>query len=116
MTLSVNTPALPGFFCLKKQLYVDKNTTNSTFSVDTSTSSSIIKSSKHNGATGLSSATPALRGNEVNMDTIDLGNNESLVCGVFPNQDGTFTAMTYTKSKTFKTESGARRWLARNTD
>lgn len=45
------------------------------------------------------------------MDTIDLGNNESLVYGVFPNQDGTFTAMTYTKSKTFKTESGARRWL-----
>ncbi|EQA2485930.1 DUF1391 family protein, partial [Escherichia coli] len=24
------------------------------------------------------------------MDTIELGNNESLVCGVFPNQDGTF--------------------------
>ncbi|EOW3014088.1 DUF1391 family protein [Escherichia coli] len=45
------------------------------------------------------------------MDTIDLGNNESLVYGVFPNQDGTFTAMTYTKSKTF-----TRRWLARNTD
>ncbi|EAM8273620.1 DUF1391 domain-containing protein [Salmonella enterica subsp. enterica serovar Poona] len=50
---------------------------------------------------------PALRGNEVNMDTIDPGNNESLVCGVFPNQDGTFTAMTYTKSKTFKSEAGA---------
>ncbi|EPC5868288.1 DUF1391 family protein, partial [Escherichia coli] len=32
-----------------------------------------------------SSATPALRGNEVSMDTIDLGNSESLVCGVFPN-------------------------------
>ncbi|HHI2460708.1 TPA: DUF1391 family protein [Escherichia coli] len=32
----------------------------------------------------------------------------------FPNQDGTFTAMTYTKSKTFKTENGARRWLERN--
>lgn len=46
--------------------------------------------------------------------TIDLGNNESLVYGVFPNQDGTFTAMTYTKSKTFKTEAGARRWLERN--
>ena len=61
-----------------------------------------------------SSATPALRGNEVSMDTIDLGNNESLVYGVFPNQDGTFTAMTYTKSKTFKTENGARRWLERN--
>ncbi|ENU2355787.1 DUF1391 family protein, partial [Escherichia coli] len=28
------------------------------------------------------------------MQKIDLGNNESLVCGVFPNQDGTFTAMT----------------------
>ncbi|EFE6877297.1 DUF1391 domain-containing protein, partial [Escherichia coli] len=26
------------------------------------------------------------------MDTIDLGNSESLVCGVFPNQYGTFTA------------------------
>ncbi|HAI0663702.1 DUF1391 family protein, partial [Escherichia coli] len=24
------------------------------------------------------------------MDTLNLGNNESLVCGVFPNQDGTF--------------------------
>ncbi|WP_137525448.1 DUF1391 family protein, partial [Escherichia coli] len=24
------------------------------------------------------------------MDTIDLGNNASLVYGVFPNQDGTF--------------------------
>ncbi len=57
---------------------------------------------------------PALRGNEISMDTIDLGNNESLVYGVFPNQDGTFTAMTYTKSKTFKTENGARRWLERN--
>ncbi|EGB9115624.1 DUF1391 domain-containing protein [Escherichia coli] len=43
------------------------------------------------------------------MQKIDLGNNESLVCGVFPNQDGTFTAMTYTKSKTFKTETGVRR-------
>ncbi|END4559850.1 DUF1391 family protein, partial [Escherichia coli] len=32
-----------------------------------------------------SSATPALRGNEVSMDTIDLGNNESMVYGVFPN-------------------------------
>lgn len=63
-----------------------------------------------------SSATPVLRGNEVNMDTLNLGNNESLVCGVFPNQDGTFTAMTYTKSKKFKTEAGARRWLARNSD
>ncbi|EET3913781.1 DUF1391 domain-containing protein, partial [Escherichia coli] len=29
------------------------------------------------------------------MDTLNLGNNESLVCGVFSNMDGTFTAMTY---------------------
>ncbi|BAI25906.1 hypothetical protein Q457_14210 [Escherichia coli ATCC BAA-2196] len=69
----------------------------------------------NNYAAGFCSATPALRGNEVSMDTIDLGNNASLVYGVFPNQDGTFTAMTYTKSKTFKTENGARRWLAKNT-
>ncbi|CAD5521730.1 DUF1391 domain-containing protein [Escherichia coli] len=68
----------------------------------------------NNYAAGFCSATPALRGNEVSMDTINLGNSESLVCGVFPNQDGTFTAMTYTKSKTFKTENGARRWLERN--
>ncbi|EBQ5331062.1 DUF1391 domain-containing protein [Salmonella enterica] len=52
----------------------------------------------------------------VKMDKIYPGNNESLVCGVFPNQDGTFTAMTFTRSKTFKTEGGARRWLERNTD
>ncbi|MBE7915888.1 DUF1391 family protein, partial [Escherichia coli] len=26
------------------------------------------------------------------MDTLNLGNNESLVYGVFPNLDGTFTA------------------------
>ena len=58
----------------------------------------------NNYAAGFCSATPAF----------DLGNSESLVCGVFPNQDGTFTAMTYTKSKTFKTENGARRWLERN--
>ncbi|EOG4983217.1 DUF1391 family protein [Salmonella enterica subsp. enterica serovar Montevideo] len=49
------------------------------------------------------------------MKAIDLGNNESVVYGVFPNNDGTFTAMTFTRSKTFKTETGARRWLARNT-
>ncbi|EFP6123767.1 DUF1391 family protein [Escherichia coli] len=48
------------------------------------------------------------------MDMLNPGNNESLVCGVFPNQDGAFTAMTYTRSKTFKTESDARRWLERN--
>ncbi|EAO1751627.1 hypothetical protein DQ811_12545 [Salmonella enterica subsp. diarizonae] len=40
------------------------------------------------------------------MKAIDLGNNESVVYGVFPNNDGTFTAMTFTRSKTFKTEAG----------
>lgn len=47
------------------------------------------------------------------METLDLGNNESLKQGVAPNNDGTFTAMTFTQSKTFKTEAGAKRWLAR---
>lgn len=42
------------------------------------------------------------------MDIIDLGSNESLVCGLFQNQDGTFTSMTYIKSKTFK----KRNWRA----
>lgn len=45
--------------------------------------------------------------------TTDLGNNESLKTGVFQNTDGTFTALTFTKSKTFKTEAGAQKWLAR---
>lgn len=47
--------------------------------------------------------------------TIDLGNNEVASRGVFKNNDGTFTAMTYTQSKTFKTEAGAKRWLAART-
>ncbi|EJJ3922846.1 DUF1391 family protein [Salmonella enterica] len=45
------------------------------------------------------------------MKTIDLNNNESQVSGVFPNHDGSFTAMTFTRSKTFKTESGAKTGL-----
>ena len=43
--------------------------------------------------------------------TINTGNNETLSRGVFKNNDGTFTAMTYSQSKTFKTEAGATRWL-----
>ncbi|HBM0000054.1 TPA: DUF1391 family protein [Salmonella enterica subsp. enterica serovar Kodjovi] len=50
------------------------------------------------------------------MEHLDLGNNESLVSGVFHNADGSFTAMTFTRSKTFKTEAGAKNWLKRNTD
>ncbi|EMF6434573.1 MULTISPECIES: DUF1391 family protein [Bacteria] len=45
--------------------------------------------------------------------TIDQGNNETVKTGVFPNCNGTFTAMTFTKSRDFKTASGAQRWLAR---
>lgn len=47
----------------------------------------------------------------VTFKAIDLGNNERASVGIFKNTDGTFTAMTFTKSKEFKTESGARRWL-----
>jgi len=43
---------------------------------------------------------------------INLGNNESLTRGIFQNTDGTFTALTFSKSKTFKTKSGAVKWLA----
>jgi hypothetical protein len=46
-------------------------------------------------------------------ETLDLGNNETLSRGVFPQNDGTFLALTYSTSKTFKTEAGANRWLAR---
>ena len=49
------------------------------------------------------------------QNTVDLGNNESVSRGVFPQADGTFLAMTYTTSKTFKTEKGALRWLAART-
>lgn len=43
--------------------------------------------------------------------TYDMGNNETVKTGVFPNNDGTFTALTFTKSKTFKTEAGALKWF-----
>jgi hypothetical protein len=46
-------------------------------------------------------------------ETLDLGNNESVSCGIFPQNDGTFLALTFSASKTFKTEAGARKWLAR---
>ncbi|HHQ6589185.1 TPA: DUF1391 family protein [Serratia fonticola] len=46
-------------------------------------------------------------------ETHDLGNNENVKTGVFPNADGTFTALTFTKSKPFKTEAGAVKWFNR---
>ncbi|MHA1572975.1 MAG: DUF1391 family protein [Alphaproteobacteria bacterium] len=45
--------------------------------------------------------------------TLDLGNNEQLSRGVTANSDGTFTALTFTQSQTFKTRRGAEKWLAR---
>lgn len=45
--------------------------------------------------------------------THDMGNNETVKTGVFPNTDGTFTALTFTKRKTFKTEAGALKWFNR---
>ena len=42
-------------------------------------------------------------------------NNESVALGVFPNNDGTFTAMTYSQSKTFKTLNGAKKWYKNKT-
>ena len=47
------------------------------------------------------------------MKTLNTGNNESLVKGVFANNDGTFTAVTFSQSKTFKTAKGAEKWLAK---
>ena len=44
--------------------------------------------------------------------TLATGNNETLSRGVFRNDDGTWTALTFTQSKTFKTRAGAERWLA----
>lgn len=44
--------------------------------------------------------------------TQDMGNNESLSRGLFPQSGGEFVAMTFTESKPFKTRVGAVRWLA----
>jgi hypothetical protein len=45
--------------------------------------------------------------------TINLGNNESASKGIYKNNDGTFTAMTFSKSKDFKTLKGAEKWMAK---
>ena len=44
---------------------------------------------------------------------IDLGTRE-ISKGIYKNNDGTFTAMTFTKSKDFKTLNGAVKWMTRN--
>ena len=50
--------------------------------------------------------------NRMTNETLDLGNNESLTRGVFENTDGTFTALTFSQSKEFKTRKGAEKWFA----
>jgi hypothetical protein len=47
------------------------------------------------------------------LETIDLGNNESMSRGIVAETDGTYLAFTFTQSKSFKTLAGAQRWLAR---
>lgn len=46
------------------------------------------------------------------MQVLDLGNNESLSTGIFSQHNGTFTALTLTQGKDFKTRKGAEKWLA----
>ena len=46
------------------------------------------------------------------MNTIiDTGNNEKISTGIYKNNNDTYTAMTFTKSKDFKTLKGAEKWL-----
>ena len=48
---------------------------------------------------------------QANTQALDLGNNESICRGMFKENDGTWTALTYSQSKNFKTEKGAEKWL-----
>ena len=45
--------------------------------------------------------------------TFDTGNNEQISTGIYKNNNGTYTAMTFSKSKDFKTLKGAQKWLAK---
>ena len=47
------------------------------------------------------------------MKTLNLGNNEQVSSGIIAERDGSFTAMTLTRSKNFKTVAGARKWYAK---
>lgn len=43
---------------------------------------------------------------------VDFGNNEQITIGVVPQNDGSFLALTFTLSRTFKSRKGAEGWLA----
>jgi len=49
------------------------------------------------------------------MKTLNMNNNEAISRGVIAERDGTFTAMTFTQSKNFKTQAGAQRWYNKAT-
>ena len=58
--------------------------------------------------------TAKTRAADTSNRTMDMGNNETISQGVFLDNDGTYTAMTWTQCKDgFKTRAGAERWLAR---
>jgi hypothetical protein len=44
---------------------------------------------------------------------INLGNNETIFRSIVRENNGTFTAITFTASRNFKTYAGAVRWMAR---
>ncbi len=44
--------------------------------------------------------------------TMELGNNERISRSITKNSDGTFTAVTFSTSKTFKTYAGAVKWMS----
>ena len=44
---------------------------------------------------------------------IELGNNESATVGIVEQSDGSYLALTYSKSREFKTRKGAIKWLAK---
>ncbi len=46
------------------------------------------------------------------MRNIELGNNEVASCGLVFETDGTFTGLTFSQSRSFKTLKGAEKWLA----
>jgi len=48
------------------------------------------------------------------MKTVDMGNNETISRGIANNDDGTFLAMTFTKSKDFKSLKAAEKWMDKN--
>jgi hypothetical protein len=45
------------------------------------------------------------------MRTLKLGNNEQISKGIVKEADGTYTALSYTRSKNFKTKKAAKRFL-----